>query len=78
MQLIAYRTPPGAPGWQFQPPCDDLDLDRARPEPALERGRLPSLATSLVDLDADFLGEGHFGIYKGRQEIVRFVSSFMR
>jgi hypothetical protein len=31
----------------------------------------------LIDLDADILCEGHFGIYKGRQEIVRFVSSFM-
>ena len=32
----------------------------------------------LIDLDADILCEGHFGIYKGNQEIVRFVSSFMR
>lgn len=32
----------------------------------------------LIDLDADVLCEGHYGIYKGRQDIVRFVSSFMR
>lgn len=32
----------------------------------------------LIDLDADVLCEGHFGIYKGRQEIARFVSTFMR
>jgi glyoxylase-like metal-dependent hydrolase (beta-lactamase superfamily II) len=32
----------------------------------------------LIDLDADILCEGHYGIYHGRQEIVRFVSSFMR
>ena len=29
----------------------------------------------LIDLDADVLCEGHYGIFKGRQEIVR---SFMR
>jgi glyoxylase-like metal-dependent hydrolase (beta-lactamase superfamily II) len=27
----------------------------------------------LIDLDADILCEGHFGIYKGRKDIVRFV-----
>lgn len=32
----------------------------------------------LIDLDADVLCEGHYGIYKGRQDIVRFVSSFMQ
>lgn len=32
----------------------------------------------LIDLDADVLCEGHFGIYKGRRDIVGFVSSFMR
>lgn len=32
----------------------------------------------LIDLDADVLCEGHFGIYKERRDIVRFVSSFMR
>jgi glyoxylase-like metal-dependent hydrolase (beta-lactamase superfamily II) len=32
----------------------------------------------LIDLDADILCEGHFGIYKGRQDIVRFIRSFMR
>ena len=32
----------------------------------------------LIDLDADVLCEGHYGIYKGRQDIVRFVSSFMK
>lgn len=31
----------------------------------------------LIDLDADVLCEGHYGIYKGRQDIVRFVSLFM-
>ena len=31
----------------------------------------------LIDLDADVLCEGHFGIYKGKADIVRFVSSFM-
>lgn len=32
----------------------------------------------LVDLDADVLCEGHFGIYKGREGIVRFGGSFLR
>jgi glyoxylase-like metal-dependent hydrolase (beta-lactamase superfamily II) len=32
----------------------------------------------LIDLDADVLCEGHFGIYKGRKDIVRFIRSFMR
>ena len=32
----------------------------------------------LIDLDADVLCEGHYGIYEGKQEIVRFVRSFMR
>jgi glyoxylase-like metal-dependent hydrolase (beta-lactamase superfamily II) len=32
----------------------------------------------LIDLNADVLCEGHYGIYKGCQDIVRFVSSFMR
>ena len=32
----------------------------------------------LIDVDADILCEGHFGIYKGRKDIVRFVRSFMR
>ena len=32
----------------------------------------------LIDLDADVLCAGHYGIYKGRQDIVRFVRSFMR
>lgn len=32
----------------------------------------------LIDLDADVLCEGHYGIYNGRQDIVRFVSSFVR
>lgn len=31
----------------------------------------------LIDLDADVLCEGHYGIYKGRQDIVRFIRSFM-
>jgi glyoxylase-like metal-dependent hydrolase (beta-lactamase superfamily II) len=32
----------------------------------------------LIDLNADVLCEGHYGIYKGRQDIVRFIRSFMR
>lgn len=32
----------------------------------------------LIDLNADILCEGHYGIYKGRQDIVRFVRSFMQ
>jgi glyoxylase-like metal-dependent hydrolase (beta-lactamase superfamily II) len=32
----------------------------------------------LIDVDADILCEGHFGIYKGRKDIVRFIRSFMR
>jgi glyoxylase-like metal-dependent hydrolase (beta-lactamase superfamily II) len=32
----------------------------------------------LIDLDADVLCEGHYGIFKGNQDIVRFVRSFMR
>jgi glyoxylase-like metal-dependent hydrolase (beta-lactamase superfamily II) len=32
----------------------------------------------LIDLDADFLCEGHYGILKGKQDIVRFIRSFMR
>jgi glyoxylase-like metal-dependent hydrolase (beta-lactamase superfamily II) len=32
----------------------------------------------LIDLDADVLCEGHYGIYSGRQDIVRFVRSFMQ
>lgn len=31
----------------------------------------------LIDVDADVLCEGHFGIYEGRKEIERFVRSFM-
>jgi glyoxylase-like metal-dependent hydrolase (beta-lactamase superfamily II) len=32
----------------------------------------------LIDLDADVLCEGHLGIYKGRQNIIRFIRSLMR
>jgi glyoxylase-like metal-dependent hydrolase (beta-lactamase superfamily II) len=32
----------------------------------------------LIDLDADVLCEGHYGIFKGKPDIVRFVRSFMR
>lgn len=32
----------------------------------------------LIDLDADVLCEGHYGIFKGKQDIVRFIRSFMR
>jgi hypothetical protein len=32
----------------------------------------------LIDLDADVLCEVHYGIYKEKQEIVRFARSFMR
>ena len=32
----------------------------------------------LMDLDADVLCEGHYGIFRGKQDIVRFVRSFMR
>jgi glyoxylase-like metal-dependent hydrolase (beta-lactamase superfamily II) len=32
----------------------------------------------LIDLDADVLCEGHYGIFEGKQDIVRFVRSFMR
>lgn len=32
----------------------------------------------LIDLDADVLCEGHYGIYKGKENIARFVRSFMR
>jgi glyoxylase-like metal-dependent hydrolase (beta-lactamase superfamily II) len=32
----------------------------------------------LIDLDADILCEGHFGIYRGKQAIVLFVGSFVR
>ena len=31
----------------------------------------------LIDLDADVLCEGHYGIYKGKENIARFVRSFM-
>jgi glyoxylase-like metal-dependent hydrolase (beta-lactamase superfamily II) len=32
----------------------------------------------LIDLDADVLCEGHYGIFEGKQDIVRCVRSFMR
>lgn len=32
----------------------------------------------LIDLDADVLCEGHYGIFKGKRDIVRFVRSFMQ
>lgn len=32
----------------------------------------------LIDLDADVLCEGHYGIFKGKQDIVRFIRSFMQ
>jgi glyoxylase-like metal-dependent hydrolase (beta-lactamase superfamily II) len=32
----------------------------------------------LIDLDADVLCEGHFGIYRGTRDIAAFVRSFMR
>lgn len=32
----------------------------------------------LIDLDADVLCEGHYGIFEGKQDIVRFVRSFLR
>ena len=32
----------------------------------------------LIDLDADVLCEGHYGIFNGKQDIVRFIRSFMR
>jgi glyoxylase-like metal-dependent hydrolase (beta-lactamase superfamily II) len=32
----------------------------------------------LIDLDADILCEGHFGVYRGKDEIARFVRQFMR
>lgn len=31
----------------------------------------------LLDLDADILCEGHFGVFRGKQEICEFVESFM-
>ena len=32
----------------------------------------------LLALDADVLCEGHFGIFRGKGEIERFIRSFMR
>jgi glyoxylase-like metal-dependent hydrolase (beta-lactamase superfamily II) len=32
----------------------------------------------LIDLDADVLCEGHCGVFRGRDSIVRFIRSFMR
>lgn len=32
----------------------------------------------LIDLDTDVLCEGHYGIFKGKQDIVRFIRSFMQ
>jgi len=32
----------------------------------------------LLDLDADLLLEGHFGVYRGRDSVPRFISSFTK
>jgi len=37
---------------------------------------LSSLKNS-IDLDADILCEGHFGIFRGREEIRRFIESYV-
>jgi hypothetical protein len=34
-------------------------------------------AIYLIDLDADILCEGHFGIFREKPEITRFIRSFM-
>jgi glyoxylase-like metal-dependent hydrolase (beta-lactamase superfamily II) len=31
----------------------------------------------MLDLDADILCEGHFGIYRGKEEVRRFIESFL-
>jgi len=31
----------------------------------------------LLDLDADLLLEGHFGIYRGREQVLEFIRSFI-
>ena len=32
----------------------------------------------LINFDADILCEGHFGIYRGKKEVRRFIQSFIR
>jgi hypothetical protein len=31
----------------------------------------------MLDLDADILCEGHFGIYRGKNEVRKFIGSFL-
>jgi len=31
----------------------------------------------IMELNADILCEGHFGIFRGREEIIRFIASYM-
>jgi len=31
----------------------------------------------LLSLEADILCEGHFGIYKGKKEVAKFIESFL-
>lgn len=47
--------------------------------PVLKSNRTDYLASleKLIALNADILCEGHFGVYEGREQIARFIRSFM-
>jgi glyoxylase-like metal-dependent hydrolase (beta-lactamase superfamily II) len=46
----------------------DLLSDPAKYEVSLKR---------MLDLDADILCEGHFGIFRGKEQVREFIRSFM-
>jgi glyoxylase-like metal-dependent hydrolase (beta-lactamase superfamily II) len=47
--------------------------------PVLKSNRTDYLASleKLISLEADILCEGHFGVYEGKEQITRFIRSFM-
>ena len=43
-----------------------------------DRGDYNASLHHMIDLNADILCEGHYGIYRGRDEVRRFIESFLR
>lgn len=85
-KILAYHCPGHSPGsLVFTADIDDRKIlfgqDIHGPlHPSLLSDRSEYLRSLqfIMDLDADILCEGHFGIFHGRDEVRKFIQSFVR
>jgi len=85
-QVVAHHCPGHSPGSvvylvEFGPMKVLFGQDVHGPlDPSLlsDRDDYRNSLNFMLDLDADVLCEGHFGIYRGKEEVRKFIGSFLR